>query len=279
MSRWMGRGVALLVGVAALAIAGAAEASSVYATYCDGVGFPATTFKEADTVCVAGDVDFTCKDPTRLNLPFPGGDVYLVKSGGDPLSGLLIKHFFTLGGAGTFWDYPVMTPPLAPGKYDLFLDEHCDGVRDGDDALGSFTVGGTLTCDAPPGLPIDPGIASGSKCRGACGPDCPSTCTAAPGLEVCVDDAASCEHQQCSYAGVTCGTHAGCQTHDDCYDACSASGAGFMCWRSCDLDCLQRYGLVCGAWARGYGPFDGSMTFYGPPSSSGPSSGLCSGSC
>lgn len=279
MSRAEHRFAALSAGATALAIALSAQANSVYATVCDGVGFPATKFGVADTVCVAGDVDFTCKDPTRLNLPFPGGDIYLVPTGKDPLTGLNVKHFFTLGGAGTFWDYQVMLPPLVPGTYDLFLDEHCDGVRTGDDAIGTFTVGGTLTCDKPPGKPIDPSIASGSKCRGACGPDCPSTCTSAAPIDVCVDDAGSCQHQQCSYAGVTCGTHSGCQVHDDCYDACSAAGAGFSCWRACDLGCLQKYGLVCGAWARGYGPFDGSMTFYGPPTSSSPSSGLCSGSC
>lgn len=279
MSRISRRLAALAAGGAALLSTALASANSVYATVCDGVGFPVDKFGTAQTVCVAGDVDYTCKDPTRLNLPFPGADVYLVKSGGDPFSGVLVKHFFTLGGAGSFWDYTVMMPPLAPGKYDLFLDEHCDGVRDTDDAIGTFTVGGTLTCDAPPGNPIDPKIASGSLCRGACGPDCPSTCTAAPTLTACVDDAASCQHETCSYTGVTCGTHAGCRTHDDCYDACSASGASFLCWRACDVECLQKYGLVCGAWARGYGPFDGTQTFYGPPSSSGASSGLCSGSC
>lgn len=279
MNRAKRLGAAASVGLTLLLSTLSAQANSVYATFCDGVGFPATKFAVTDTVCVAGDVDFTCKDPARLNLPFPGADVYLVPTGKDPLTGLRIAHFFTLGGAGTFWDYTVMVPPLAPGTYDLFLDEHCDGVRTVDDIIGTFTVGGTLTCDAPPGKPIDPGIASGSKCRGACGADCPSTCTAAAPIDACVDDKASCQHQNCSYTGVTCGTHAGCQVHDDCYDACATSGGGFTCRRKCDVDCLQTYGLPCGAWARGYGPFDGSMTFYGPPKSSGASSGLCSGSC
>lgn len=255
------------------------QANSVYATHCDGIGFPETKFSVKDTVCVAGDVDFTCKDPARLNLPFPGGDIYLVPSGKDPLTGLRVAHFFTLGGFGSFWDYNVMMPPLAPGKYDLFLDEHCDGIRTADDVIASFTVGGMLTCDAQPGRPIDPRLPSGSKCRGACGPDCPVTCTPAASIEVCVDDKTTCQHQVCSYTGLTCGTHAGCRVHDDCYDDCSASGAGFMCWRQCDLDCIKKYGLLCGSWKSGYGPFDGSMTFYGPAKSSGTTSGLCSGTC
>jgi hypothetical protein len=262
-----------------LLLSAPARANDVYATQCDGIGFPVDKFKVTETVCVAGDVDFTCKDPARLNLPFPGAHVWLVASGKDPFSGVKVKEFFTTGGYGSFWDFTVMMPPLAPGKYDLFLDEHCDGMRTTDDRIFTFTVGGTLTCDMPPGKPIDPGITSGSKCRGACGADCPSTCTAAPSTSVCVDDKASCQHQNCSYSGVICGTHAGCRTHDDCYDACAVAGEGFACRRRCDVDCIESYGLPCGAWARGYGPFDGSVTFYGPASSSGSSSGLCSGSC
>lgn len=96
---------------------------------------------------------------------------------------------------------------------------------------------------------------------------------------VCEDDAASCQHVECTQTGLSCGTHAGCRTHDDCYDACATSGGGFWCRRACDVECLDNYGLPCSSWARGGGPYDGTLTFSNPPSSTGPLPGLCSGPC
>lgn len=256
-----------------------ASANDVYGSLCGGVVTDmVSTYSVDDSVCVAGDVDFTC--PVRPFVDLPAADVYVVPTGADPFSGVSV-HFETLGGFGTFWDQRVMMPPLTPGVYDILLDEHCDGVMTADDVLkvAAFTVGGTLMCSMPPGSPVDPGIASGSTCRGACGGDCPSTCMPLPTRMVCEDDAASCQHVDCTLTGVSCGTHAGCREHDDCYDACAAAGEGFACRRACDVQCLDHYGLPCLGWARGHGPYDGTRDYYDPPSSSGPSSGLCSGSC
>jgi len=280
----MSRSIVCLLGVAAaLALSlsvNSASANDVYATYCGGVlPDPAPLVYTTDgTVCVAGDVDFVC--PGRLGVNLPGADVYAVRTGADPFSGVPI-HFDALGGFGSFWDQTVMLPPLAPGLYDLFLDEHCDGIQTADDVLkvGAFLVGGVPMCSMPPGPPVDPGISSGSTCRGACGGDCPSTCSALPPTTACEEDAASCQHVDCTITGMSCGTHEGCRIHDDCYDACAASGGGFWCRRGCDVECLDSYGLPCTSWARGHGPYDGSSSFYNPVSSSGPSSGLCSGPC
>jgi len=190
-------------------------------------------------------------------------------------------HFDTFGGAGGFWNIAVMMPRLVPGTYDLILDEHCDGVFDGDDVRldSAFVVGGALMCSAPPGEPVNPGIPSGALCRGACGPDCPTTCTPAPALSVCEDDPMLCEHIECTFTGVTCGTHDGCRVHDACYDACAAAGAGALCWRQCDLDCMGTYGTLCYNWMGGRGPYDSTVSYYNPPTVAGPSPGLCSGPC
>lgn len=269
------RAAAIVVALLLL-VPARASAHMVYATECDGTALPVDVFATSDTVCLTGDVDFTCPVGPFINLP--AADLYVVMSGGNPLSAPPV-HFETLGGFGSFLDIVVMLPPLAPGFYDVLLDEHCDGMITGDDLIVAmaFRVGGTLTCDMPPGQPIDPGLPSGARCRGACGRDCPSSCTPAASLDVCVEDAAACEHMTCSYDGVVCGTHAGCRTHDACYDACAAAGASFLCWRQCDLDCLTTYGLPCASWARGGGPYDGTLTFYQQTSSSGPSPGRCAG--
>jgi len=260
-----------------LLLAPSASANQVFTTDCSGGAVPQDHFAVTDTVCVSGDIDFTC--PMRF-IRLPGVDIYAVPTGAGPFSVPGVHHD-TLGGAGSFIDVPIVLPMLVPGVYDVILDEQCDGVFDASDVRENmaFTVGGTLDCSAPPGEPVNPGIASGALCRGACGGDCPSSCTAAPPIMACVDDAALCEHIDCTSTGVTCGSHEGCRIHDDCYDACAVAGRGFGCRRECDLACLNTYGLPCGSWARGGGPYDGTITFYDPPTSSGSSPGLCSGSC
>ncbi|MBI5481034.1 MAG: hypothetical protein HY906_19405, partial [Deltaproteobacteria bacterium] len=125
-------------------------------------------FQTTDTVCVQGDVDYTCPEGM---IDLPGANVYVVPRGGANFTGPP-THFTTMGGFGSFMQITVRTPPLTPGVYDLVLDEHCDGVFDGDDLRvdSAFTVGGGGTCpDAAPGAQRrDPGIPSGAKCRGAC---------------------------------------------------------------------------------------------------------------
>lgn len=137
----------------------------------------------------------------------------------------------------------------------------------------------------PPCPPIsgttarDPGIASSSLCRGACGPDCPSSCTSKPDRTMCVSDGAGCFYT-CTYSILQCGTSESCRTHDDCYDSCAEKGetqlcySGGFCHCSCDLGCIFGSGLLgplyCPLWAYGYGPTDSTLTYSTPLGRSGP---------
>ena len=90
----------------------------------------------------------------------------------------------------------------------------------------------TLPCSStPPTCPIgglapllrDPHLPSGALCRGACGPDCPSSCAAQPNVTLCIPDSTGHCHVSCTYSSVIeCGSHAGCREHDACYDRCAA---------------------------------------------------------
>lgn len=132
--------------------------------------------------------------------------------------------------------------------------------------------------DVPPGvLPKNPLIASGSLCRGACGPDCPSSCAPLNDQHLCVQDSHGCNYL-CVYHVISCGSHAGCRTHDDCYDACAESenetelctSAG-ICHCRCDLGCRSNYGIVnCTSWMLGHGPFDSVLNFSEQPRQTGP---------
>jgi len=120
-------------------------------------------------------------------------------------------------------------------------------------------------------------------CRGACGPDCPSTCQVWKRWE-CVD--------RTTYRLVhvyDCGTHRGCREHDDCLDRCAErypgggrapQGAGEIVehlgdWRpidrnffvgECSYGChevaVEEFGLAnTVSWKNGNGPFDGRIRF------------------
>ena len=131
---------------------------------------------------------------------------------------------------------------------------------------------------APAPLPRDPHIRSGSLCRGACGPNCPPTCTPQPAVTLCVPDSTGTCHAECTYPGVIrCGSHAGCRTHDSCYDTCAAAGDPFgTCHRGCDIDCLRTHGFTrCNSWRTGGGPFDRMIDYSDPPTRSGPLPGAC----
>ncbi len=133
--------------------------------------------------------------------------------------------------------------------------------------------------DAPPGgvLPMDPHIPSGSLCRGACGPDCPSTCTPLNDQHTCVTDSHGCVYL-CVYKVISCGTHAGCREHDDCYDNCADRDdetvlcpSGGECHCACDLQCEEHYGASnCGHWLVGYEPYDSMLNFSNLTRQSGP---------
>jgi len=125
--------------------------------------------------------------------------------------------------------------------------------------------------------PRDPGIASGSLCRGACGSDCPGTCTQQPEQTMCVSDGQGCFYE-CTYSILQCGTNAGCRTHDNCYDTCSEHGESSMCpfgfcHCQCDIGCFTGNGLsglFCPLWMFGYGPYDSYITYSTATSESGP---------
>ena len=120
--------------------------------------------------------------------------------------------------------------------------------------------------------PRNPGIPSGSLCRGACGADC----------ETCHHEH---EHYECEKVGnrhiwwvypqyETCGTHLGCRNHDACYDWCAdkyneKGKLGVIlgpCHRLCDFECVCDYNLPqCVGWIGGGKPHDGTMVFSDKP--------------
>ncbi|VVB57371.1 Uncharacterised protein [uncultured archaeon] len=146
-------------------------------------------------------------------------------------------------------------------------------------------------CDAvPPECPIgrgkgdllpmllDPALISGSKCRGACGPDCPDSCVRVKEQTQCITDRKGCAYV-CRYSNaVSCGIHTGCQKHDDCYDACAAKGETRMCLPffglchcACDWGCVSEFGPAqCYQWMNGGGPADYAQLYSSPPLRSGP---------
>ncbi|TVQ96787.1 MAG: DUF4214 domain-containing protein [Desulfovibrionales bacterium] len=135
-----------------------------------------------------------------------------------------------------------------------------------------------------PGIQIDIFGTCGSKCRGACGPDCEFTNCGAP-LEVwdCIQDERGRNTGfKMHYDLFTCGVHAGCIAHDACYDVENelwgcGSWAAFIRrhhidWiilnqtpraiRSCDGKAIYDYGVdQANKWALGLGPFDREWKF------------------
>jgi hypothetical protein len=136
----------------------------------------------------------------------------------------------------------------------------------------------------------------GSKCRGACGPDCePRNCTKTTTYECDVNEIFMQEFEKHE-----CGVHQGCIDHDDCYDRCDSdydcadSWGNWGCHRKCDGECFGTYckkcvvfgalggfwigggclagvGCECPRWAVGLGPQPMKATFlylknpeYGP---------------
>ncbi|MBX3269671.1 MAG: hypothetical protein KF729_05395 [Sandaracinaceae bacterium] len=248
---------AWLAGALLVALPSSAAANEVVATPCDGSTHGASAFSIFESVCVAGAADLECDGA-------PGADVYVVPHGAEPWAGRAIRV------DASFADVLAYAAPLAPGEYDLFLDEGCDGEWTEDDlhVERAFEVFDDLVCRAP-GPPLDPGLENGATCRGACGAGCPSSCTLGGAVTTCVEGGG--RHQTCTFETLTCSTHEACRAHDECYDGCD----GFWCQRQCDLGCVGRWGLACGAWATGRGPSDGSVTYWGHPVTAGATEGAC----
>jgi hypothetical protein len=127
-------------------------------------------------------------------------------------------------------------------------------------------------------LPIDPHIPSGSKCRGACGADCPSSCKSKPDIKICVEDQWGKFHEFWKYTSIIeCGSAEACRIHDQCYDDCAGDPAPATCRRVCDKDAYDKYGFdELTSWVSGNGPFDSSILYSDKPVSDG---GFLAGPC
>jgi hypothetical protein len=127
-------------------------------------------------------------------------------------------------------------------------------------------------------LPIDPHIPSGSKCRGTCGADCPSTCKSKPDMKICVEDQWGKFHEFWKYTGIIeCGSAEACRVHDQCYDDCAGDPAPATCRRVCDKDAYDKYGFnELTSWVAGNGPFDSYILYSDKPVSDG---GFLAGPC
>lgn len=109
---------------------------------------------------------------------------------------------------------------------------------------------------------------SGAQCRGACGPDCPDTCKNVGTYT----ERYTVGH--CSYLlefpnALLCGTHAGCRTHDACFDAAVANGESHLFGprhNQCNQDAIRAWGPVkTTSWMRGGEPYDDWWYFVDDP--------------
>lgn len=124
----------------------------------------------------------------------------------------------------------------------------------------------------------------GSKCRGACGPDCPVTCTVTEEWR-CLDDGERLTGVATLEQIYTCGTHEGCRWHDQCFDDCNAehgcgSWAASTCMHvgviGCDSQAVFKHGAMnCLSWKDGGGPFDGELEFKYPTETMKSDATLC----
>jgi len=168
-------------------------------------------------------------------------------------------------------------------------------VYDPNSSAGLYSVcGGTvvvLPLPAPDGIrvpfPKDPGIPSGSKCRWACGGDCPDSCVEHADVVIWVGEsmptAQETDYYKLTYSGViSCGTHEGCRWHDDCFDLCAETEGESDAYEPCHMGCnafvADRYPLDWGiSWRGGGGPYDGWFLYSDPPTWEGPFSVPCDG--
>jgi hypothetical protein len=166
--------------------------------------------------------------------------------------------------------------------YDMVASETKVSYPGSDCILAVRSADGSTSPPAGDGrkvpLPIDPHIASGSKCRGTCGYDCPSTCKSKPEMKICVEDQWGKFHEYWRYAGVIeCGSAEACRVHDQCYDDCAGDPAPATCRLVCDKDNYDKYGFdELTSWVSGNGPFDSYILYSDKPVSDG---GFMAGPC
>jgi hypothetical protein len=111
----------------------------------------------------------------------------------------------------------------------------------------------------------NPGFASGSECRGACGPDCFS-CDELGDAIVC-EDLGPAGTQLWLYERLAvCPTHDGCRQHDGGYDWCAGFGESTIfgpCHRLPDFEAVCSYGASNAVgWIIGMPPHDADPFFF-----------------
>lgn len=148
--------VLLLAAVCSILLAPASLSRATSVTWTELCGDPLTavaSFEVPESVCLTGEIDFTCMSGPLL---LPGVDIYVVATGNpDPFDSVTPKTELRgiTAAAGAFFSEEVWPGPLTPGSYDVVLDEHCDGSFNSDDlrAVGVFTVQAPVL--SVPGLP------------------------------------------------------------------------------------------------------------------------------
>jgi Domain of unknown function (DUF4157)/DNA/RNA non-specific endonuclease len=96
-------------------------------------------------------------------------------------------------------------------------------------------------------FPRDPKIASGSKCRGACGENCEKCRDAIPEETIVTEVLPNGTARRWEYNNlVVCNTHEGCKEHDAGYDWCADGGETNIlgpCHRLPDLEAVCHWGI------------------------------------
>ncbi|MDP6183379.1 MAG: hypothetical protein QF609_06150 [Gammaproteobacteria bacterium] len=151
------------VFVAILVPGGSAKAAFVAAS--DGFGGFKNVFEVTDTVFAFGDMNKIADPGPFGTLLNPTARVYVMTNqawaGGETLTDITGDGFNNVSGligSGFFSDVSLWTAPLAPGLYDIILDENKNGRFDpiNDTVMdlglsGEFLVGGA-------GVPLPPAI-------------------------------------------------------------------------------------------------------------------------
>ncbi|MBS3814438.1 PKD domain-containing protein [Candidatus Bipolaricaulota bacterium] len=128
----------------------------------------------------------------------------------------------------------------------------------------------------------EPDIPSGADCRGACGGNCPVTCTDSSDIQLVIEYPDNSDNYYLvTYEDVkNCGTHAGCRWHDWCFDRCvEVYGETDVKMGRCHTVCnaraeyyatVETFGIngplsVLSAWnwKEGEGPYDSYWKFTG----------------